>query len=162
MITAVAPKMGENMGFRRAVCYKASANSAIYYYLHSDNKKASLVELQSDGPAPADKLQAAAKELAMQVVAMSPRYLNQTQVPAEEVAKEKEIYTTQAKNQGKPDAAIAKMLDGRIRKFYEEICLLNQTSVRDSKKSVEQYLAEITAGLGKVTVKRFVRYQLGA
>ncbi len=162
MVIAVAPKMGENMSFRRAICYKAGTNSAIYYYLHGDNKKAALVELQSDAVVPAEKLQAAAKELAMQVVAMLPRFLNKEDVPAEEVAKEKEIYTTQAKNQGKTDEAIAKMLDGRIKKFYEEVCLLNQTSVRDSKKSVEQYLADITTGLGKVTVKRFVRYQLGA
>ncbi|MFA5161122.1 MAG: translation elongation factor Ts [Elusimicrobiales bacterium] len=161
MVLAVAPKLGENIVFRRAARY--ATTGALWYYLHGDNKKAALVELACDNTsADAAKLRDAAKELAMQIVAMSPRYVAKTDVPAAEVEKEKEIYTTQAKNQGKPDAAIVKMLDGRIKKFYEEVCLLSQTSVRDSKKTVEQYLAEYTAGLGKVTVRRFVRYQLGA
>jgi len=162
MVLAVAPKLGENMSLRRAVNYRLSGNGAIFYYLHSDNKKAALVELACENASsPVAKLQEAAKELGMQIVAMFPRFLCKAEVPAAEIEKEKEIYTTQAKNQGKPDAAIAKMLEGRIKKFYEEICLLNQASVKDSKKTVEQYLADITSDCGKVTVKRFARYHLG-
>lgn len=162
MVLAVAPKMGENMSLRRAVSLTASSNAVLNYYLHNDSKKAAVVEVACDGTMNADAARNAAKEMALQIVAMSPRFVRREEVPAAELEKEKEIYKTQAANQGKPAAAIEKMTEGRIRKFYEEICLVDQPSVRDQKTTVTDYLAKLgkEAGCG-LTVKRFERFLLG-
>ena len=179
-LQAVAMKTGENMAIRRGVVYAASANSAVNCYIHSDNRKAALVEVAFDGNLAAARaeLESLARELAMQAVAMSPRYLNREEVPADVVEKEREIYKAkmqkdeedaQAKAaetgrpyKSKPPEALAKMLDGRINKFYQESCLVEQASIRDSKVSVGQVVKNLGAKLGgNVTVKRFSCFLVG-
>lgn len=162
MVLAVAPKMGENMSLRRAVSVTAAANAALNYYLHTDSKKAAIVEVVCEGTMNAEAARNAAKEMALQSVALSPRFVRREEVPAAELEKEKEIYKTQAANQGKPAAAVEKMTEGRIRKFYEEVCLVDQPSIRDQKESVSAYLAKLGKEAGcTLTVKRFERFLLG-
>ncbi|MDD2804295.1 MAG: translation elongation factor Ts [Elusimicrobiales bacterium] len=179
-LQAVAVKMGENMAIRRGVCYKAEANTAVNYYVHSDNRKAAIVELSFDGNLAAAKaeLESLARELAMQAVAMNPRFLRREEVAADVVAKEREIYrakmeadeaAAQARAaetgkpyKAKPAEAIEKMLEGRVNKFFQECCLIEQASIRDSKKTVSQAVKDLGAKLGgNVAVKRFNCFIVG-
>ena len=176
---AVAMKTGENMQIRRGVVYHA-AGSVVNFYVHSDNRKGAMVELAFDGDlakAKAD-LEALAKELAMQAVAMNPKYLKREEVPADVVAKEKEIYRAKTEKdeaeakakaeeagrpyKAKPAEALEQMLEGRVNKYFQECCLIEQASIRDSKKTVTQTVKDLGAKLGgNVTVKRFHCYIVG-
>ncbi len=179
-LQAVAMKMGENMQIRRGVVYTAAANTVSNFYVHSDNRKGAIVELSFDGGMAAAKadLEALAKELGMQSVAMSPKYLKREEVPADLVAKEREIYRAKmekdeadaqakAAEQGKPykakpAEAIAKMLEGRVNKFFQESCLLEQASIRDSKLTVSQAVKNLGTKLGgNVAVTRFSCFLVG-
>lgn len=157
LIEEKAPKFGENVSFTKAVCWNAN-NNLIGYYVHSDNKKGALVELSGvNGKEEAAK--EIARNLAMQAVGMVAQYLNEAAVPAEIIEREKEIAMTQAKNEGKPEAAIAKMIPGRINKFYKDVCLLNQPYMKDSKVSVQGYVDNASKELGcTIKVERFVRF----
>ncbi len=177
---AVAMKTGENMAIRRGVVYSPAAGSVSNYYIHSDNRKGAIVELAFDGDlakAQAD-LEAMAKELSMQAVAMNPKYLRREDVPADVVEKEREIYRAKTEKdeeeakaraeasgrpyKTKPAEALAKMLEGRVNKFYQECCLVEQASIRDSKLTVTQTLNNLGAKLGgKVSAKRFHCYIVG-
>ena len=179
-LQAVAVKMGENMQIRRGVVYQAAADTAVNYYVHTDNRKGAIVELSFDGNMAAAKaeLEALAKELGMQSVAMSPKYLKREEVPADIVAKEKEIYRAKMEKdeadaqaravetgkpyKAKPAEAIEKMLDGRVNKYYQELCLVEQAYIRDSKLSVTQAVKNLAAKLGgNITVKRFNCFIVG-
>jgi elongation factor Ts len=179
-LQAVAMKMGENMQIRRGVVYAGAADTVSNYYVHSDNRKGAIVELSFDGNVAAGKteLQALARELAMQAVAMSPRYLKREEVPADLVAKEREIYKAKMEKdeetakaaaaesskpyKAKPAEAIAKMLEGRVNKFFQESCLLEQASIRDSKLTVTQAVKNLATKLGgNITVKRFNCFLVG-
>ena len=105
-----------------------------------------------------------AKELAMQVAAMSPQYVSQDEIPASVIEKEKGIRMEQAKQSGKPDAVIPKIVDGQMAKWAKEICLLDQVWVKDpeSKKDIRSLLTDLVAKTGEnVKVRRFVRYEVG-
>ena len=164
MITELAPKFGENVSFTKAVCWKKGEGcGVINYYLHSDNKKGALVEMvcdKTDGCCgKKEEIKEFARAIAMQGVGMVAQYLNESEVPAEIIEKEKDIAITQAKNEGKPQAAIEKMIPGRIKKFFKDVCLLDQPSIKDNKKSVQEVIDEKGKELGlKLTVKRFVRF----
>ena len=161
MIHELAPKCGENVSFTKAVCWTLGQDSCLMnYYLHSDNKKAALVELACACDASKkDEMMKFAKDLSMQAVGMVAQYLDEADVPAEVVEKEKEIALTQAKNEGKPQAAIEKMIPGRIKKFYKDVCLLDQPYFKDSKISVRDLIAETGKKNGaEVKVVRFVRF----
>lgn len=161
MINAVAPKLGENVTLKEAVVYTSDGSKISNYYIHSDNKKSAIVEVSCDQGANCpnkEKLAEVAKELALQIVAMNPGWLTGNDVPAEVIEKEKEIYRETLKREGKPEAAIDKVLEGKIRKFFEQNCLLPQASIRDAKKTVDQYVADVSKELNtKITVERFYR-----
>jgi len=165
MIHELAPKFGENVSFTKAVCWTLGPDSCLMnHYLHSDNKKAALVELacKHEGacdPAKKEEMMKFTKDLAMQAVGMVAQYLDEADVPAEVVEKEKEIALTQAKNEGKPQAAIEKMIPGRIKKFYKDVCLLDQPYFKDAKLSVRDFIAETGKKNGtEIKVVRFVRF----
>ena len=102
--------------------------------------------------------------IAMHIAAAAPTYVTKEEVPAAELEKEREILIAQAKNEPnpKPDAIIHKMVDGRIQKYYKDVCLMEQVYVRDSSKTISQLVTEAIASIGeKITVRRFVRYQMG-
>ncbi|MFA6584086.1 MAG: translation elongation factor Ts [Elusimicrobiaceae bacterium] len=157
LIVDVAPRLGENITLKNAAYYNLNGKGALSHYIHTDGKKAALVELQCD-TANTARLQDLGKELALQLVAMTPSWISRTDVPASVIESEKDIFRTVARNEGKPEAAIEKLIEGRLRKFYEQNCLLEQVSIRDSKKTVTDFINEAEAELGaKVKVVRFER-----
>lgn len=103
-----------------------------------------------------------AKDIAMQVAASSPLYVTVDEVPQDKIENEKEILRQQALNEGKPEAIVDKMVEGRIRKYYEEVVLMEQAFIKDPDKKVKNLLEDINFKIGeKITVRRFVRYELG-
>ncbi len=124
-----------------------------------------LIEINSetDFVAKTDEFKDFVKDMAMQVAAANPLYVSRDDVPEEEVAREKEVLTKQAVNEGKPEHIAEKMVEGRMGKFYEEICLLEQEYIKDTDKKVEDILKEQIAKIGEnIVIRRFVRYELGA
>lgn len=133
-------------------------------YIHSGNKIGVLIEVncETDFVAKNDEFQALVKDLSLQVAASSPTYVKREDVPASVIEKEKSIYEAQAKEMGKPQAAWAKIVDGKLEKFFEESCLVEQAYIRDPNISVKDVLAQKIAKIGEnITVRRFTRYQLG-
>jgi elongation factor Ts len=149
---ALIAKLGENLTVRRVVL--VSAPTLVGSYVHTDNKKAALVAVEGGD---ADL----ARDLAMQVVAASPRYLTPADAPADLVAKEREIETEKAKtepaNASKPADILAKIVEGRLRKSINEFALTGQVFVKDGDLTIEKLLKN-----AKATVKAFERYEVGA
>jgi elongation factor Ts len=133
-------------------------------YIHMGGKIGVLVEVncETDFVARGELFNTLVKDVAMQIAASRPEYVRIEDVPAEEVAKEKEILIEQAKNEGKPAAIAEKMVDGRIKKFYKEVCLMEQDFVKDPEKTISDLVTEYTLKIGeKITIRRFVRYEMG-
>jgi elongation factor Ts len=141
-------EIGENITVRRAACFE-SADGRITAYLHGDQRKAALVELSGGD-------ETLGRDVAMHVTAMNPLVVRSGDVPADVIAKEREIYTAQAADSGKPADIVGKMVEGRVRKFLAEVSLVDQPFVKDSNVKVGKLLAD--AG---VECRRFVRYEVG-
>ena len=154
--------IGENIQVRRFVRYAEGVNVP---YIHMGGKIGVLVNLEVEG-IEADKVTELGKDIAMQIAAMNPAYLDKSDVDQTTLDKEKEILLIQAKedpkNANKPENIIEKMVMGRIGKYYEENCLLQQAFVKENKTSVEKHIAEVAKQLGgKIAVKAFTRFQTG-
>lgn len=158
-IAEEAPKFGENTTFKGGYNWTASEGSVLAYYVHSDNKKAAILELNAAGCTNLDAAKEIARSLAMHTVGMQTGWIKAEDIPQEVIDKELDIYKTQALNEGKPEAAIEKMLPGKVKKFAKENCLLEQGTIADNKKTVADYLAEEGKKLGcELKVVRFVRF----
>ncbi len=151
-----------------AVAEKKGARVAkegrIESYIHPGNKIGVLVEVncETDFVARTDEFKTLAKEIAMHIAASSPRYISVNDVPQDVLEKEKEIYATQARNEGKPEHVIDRIVQGKIEKFYQEVCLLEQPWIRDPEKKIKDIINEAIARLGEnIIVRRFVRFELG-
>ncbi len=143
---------------------RIAAEGVVGSYIHMGGKIGVLVEVncETDFVAKSDKFQALVKDIAMQIAAAKPLYIREEDVPAEELEKEKEILSNQAKNEGKPEAIIAKMVEGRLKKFYSDFCLLDQPFVKDGDKTVQEVINEAILSIGeKISVRRFTRYEMG-
>ena len=154
--------IGENIQIRRFVRYADGVNVP---YIHMGGKIGVLVNLEVEG-IEAGKVTELGKDIAMQIAAMNPAFLDKSDVDQTTLDKEKEILLIQAKedpkNANKPENIIEKMVMGRIGKYYEENCLLQQAFVKENKTSVEKHIAEVAKQLGgKITVKAFTRFQTG-
>ena len=143
---------------------RIASEGLVASYIHMGGKIGVLVEVncETDFVAKSDDFQALVKDIAMQIAAANPKYVNETEVDPKELENEKEILKVQALNEGKPANIVEKMIEGRIKKYYEDVCLLNQPFVKDSSKTVKDILTEATLKIGeKISVRRFVRYELG-
>ncbi|SNR69204.1 elongation factor Ts [Humidesulfovibrio mexicanus] len=143
---------------------RATSQGIIGSYIHSNGKLGVMVELkcETDFVAKNEKFQAFAKDLAMQVAAASPVCVTPEQVPADLLAKEREIYKNQAMQEGKPEAIAEKIVEGRVKKFYSEVCLLEQPFIKDDKKTIKDMLNELISVLGEnMQIGRFTRVVLG-
>ena len=123
-----------------------------------------LVEVNSetDFVAKHEEFQNFVKDIAMQIAAVAPKYVSREEVPAEEVEHEKNVLTEQARGENKPEHIIEKMVQGRLEKFYEEICLLDQDFIKDSDKKIRDILNDLIAKIGEnIKIRRFVRYEVG-
>ncbi|NLC79302.1 MAG: elongation factor Ts [Ruminococcaceae bacterium] len=151
--------IGENIKIRRFQKY----DGVLVPYIHGGGTHAVIVKFDTDDATAAkSEFIAYAKDVAMQIAAVSPTYVNKDEVPASAIEKEKEILTQQAINEGKPAEIAAKMVMGRIGKFYKENCLIDQAFVKDDKISVGQYTDNTAKALGaSIKVVAFSRYEKG-
>ncbi|GAA0298566.1 elongation factor Ts [Gracilibacillus halotolerans] len=149
-INSKIAQIGEKLSLRRFQIFTKTDNDVFGNYLHMGGRIGVLAVLE--GTTDAD----VAKDIAMHIAAVNPKYLSRDAVSEEEVAKEREVLKTQALNEGKPENIVEKMVEGRLNKFFEEICLLDQSFVKDPDQKVKQVAAKHNA-----TVKGFVRYEVG-
>ena len=143
---------------------RIAAEGTVASYIHMGGKIGVLVEVncETDFVAKSDAFQALVKDIAMQIAAAKPLYVSSSEVPTEALDEEKEILTAQARNEGKPEAVIEKMVEGRVKKYYKDVCLLDQEFVKDSSKTISQIINEAILTIGeKISVRRFVRYEMG-
>jgi elongation factor Ts len=143
---------------------RIAAEGLIESYIHGVGKLGVLVEIncETDFVALTDEFKGLARDIAMQIAASKPEYVSRDEVPAEMVEKEKEILRAQAINEGKPEKIADKMVEGRIEKYYKDVCLLEQPFVKDTNLTVQQLLTEKIAKIGEnISIRRFVRYELG-
>lgn len=143
---------------------RAAKEGMIYSYVHTGGRIGALIEIncETDFVARTEEFQGLGKELALQIVGAAPRWVSREEVPAEVLEKEKEIYRQQAQNEGRPAQAQEKVVEGRLNKFYQQFCLMEQPSVRDSKATVSSLVQQVAAKCGEnIAVRRFVRFQLG-
>lgn len=134
------------------------------HYIHPGSKMASLVELncETDFVARTDQFQELARDLAMHVVAASPLYLNREDVPGELVEREKTIYKEQMANSGKPDHVLEKIIEGKLDKWYTEVCLLEQPFVKDADRKIQDLITNSVASLGEnIRINKFSRIAIG-
>ncbi|NLC02857.1 MAG: translation elongation factor Ts [Tissierellia bacterium] len=120
------------------------------------------VNSETDFVAKTEEFKEFVKDMAMQVAASNPKYVSREDVPAEEVEREREVLIAQALNEGKPEAIVNKMVDGRIEKFFEEICLLDQNFIKDPSIKIKDLLAAKISKIGEnLKIRRFVRFEVG-
>ncbi|MGD9518205.1 MAG: translation elongation factor Ts [Armatimonadota bacterium] len=159
---AILRKSGVQVAGKRAG--KSTSQGVVWSYIHAGSQVGVLVEIncETDFVGRTEDFRQFAEEVAMQIAAMRPRWVSPEDVPAEVLEREKEILTEQARAEGKPENVIEKMVEGRLRKFYEENCLLRQPYIRDDRLTIEDLLHELVAKTGeRVVIRRFVRYQVG-
>ena len=133
-------------------------------YIHGGGRIGVLIEVNSetDFVAANEEFRQFVKDMAMQVAASNPLYVKREDVDPKVIEKEREIYRAQALNEGKPEKIIEKMVEGRVEKFYKEICLLEQPFIKDTDKTVQEILTSLIAKIGEnITIRRFVRFERG-
>jgi len=143
---------------------RATNEGLIFSYVHFTGQIGVLLELncETDFVARTDEFKELGNNLAMQVAAMAPRYVSIEDVPEEVIEKEKEIYREQLKDSGKPEHVVEKIIEGRLQKFYEDFCLMEQKYIMDDSKKVKDVITEAIAKIGEnIRVSRFVRLQIG-
>ena len=152
-IAAVAKRQG-----------RIAAEGAVFSYIHMNGTIGVLLEVncETDFVAKSPAFQELGHDIAIHIAAANPRYINIEEVDTTELEKEKEILKAQALNEGKPAAVVDKMVEGRIKKYYKEVCLLEQEYVKDPSKTISQLVADATNKIGeKISIRRFVRFQMG-
>ncbi|PJZ65662.1 translation elongation factor Ts [Leptospira wolffii] len=133
-------------------------------YIHGDGKIGVLLELNSetDFVARNEAFEALGKEICLQIAAMSPLYVSEDQVPAEDIEREKKVIEAQLKEEGKKPEQIEKIVPGKVKKYFSEVVLLNQAFIKDNAKTVDDLVKEAISKFGEnITVARFTRYQVG-
>ncbi|WJY28710.1 MULTISPECIES: translation elongation factor Ts [Sporosarcina] len=149
-ISNAVAKIGEKITLRRFEIRTKTDNDAFGAYLHMGGRISVLTLLEGSTD------EEAAKDVAMHIAAMNPKYISHDQISEEEVEHERKVLTEQALNEGKPENIVAKMVEGRLRKYFEEICVLDQPFVKNSDQKVGEFIAS-TGG----TLKEFIRYEVG-
>lgn len=143
---------------------RIATEGAVGSYIHAGGKIGVMVEVncETDFVAKNENFQAFVKDIAMHIAAASPQYVRREEVTADVLEREKEIYRAKARETGKPENIIEKIIDGQVNKFFADICLLEQAYVKDPDKTIQQYLNETIARIGEnMTIRRFTRYVLG-
>lgn len=147
---------------------RVTAEGAVGSYIHMGGKVGVLVEVncESDFVSRGDEFQQLVKDIAMHIAAADPHYLKRDEVPSDIIAKEREILMDQLKNDpknaGKPEDVLGKIIDGRLNKFYEEACLLDQPFVKDPSKTIGELVTEKVASIKEnISVRRFSRFKMG-
>lgn len=143
---------------------RVTKEGRIFSYIHTNGKIGAMIEIncETDFVARTEEFENLLKDISMQVAAMSPLYVRREDVPNDVLEKEKEIYKAQIKDSGKPENVIEKIVAGKIEKFYNNVCLLEQPFIKDNTKTVDTVIKEKIAKFGEnIVVKRFVRFVVG-
>ena len=143
---------------------RIATDGLVSSYIHAGGKMGVLVEIncETDFVAKTEDFQTFVKNIAMHIAAASPQYIRREEIPEEVLERERAIYRTQAQDSGKPQKVIDKIVEGKMERFYSEVCLLEQTYVRDSDLTIKELLDAMIAKVGEnITIRRFVRFQLG-
>jgi len=143
---------------------REASQGTVYAYIHMEGKLGVLVEVncESDFVARNDEFKELAKNIAMQIAAANPRFVSSADIPEAELEQEKEIIRAQLQDVKKPPQIIEKIVEGKLKKFYEEVCLLDQPYIRDDKQTIQQIIAATIAKFGEnIKVRRFARFELG-
>ena len=143
---------------------RQALNGIVGSYIHLYGKIGVLVEIncETDFVANTDEFKAFVKDTAMQIAASNPKFISQKDVPDSIIEKEKEIFSAQVEKSGKPVPIIKKIVEGKIKKYFQTNCLMEQEFIKDNNKTINQLLLELIAKLGEnIVIKRFARYQLG-
>lgn len=143
---------------------RIATEGVVESYIHGGGRIGVLVEIncETDFVAKTDSFKEFARDIAMQIAAANPQFVRREDVPQDALDKEREILKNQALNEGKPANIVEKMVEGRMSKFYEEYCLLEQPFIKDPDKTISALLNEKIATIGEnISIRRFVRYELG-
>ena len=143
---------------------RTASNGVVEMYSHGGGRVGVMVEVncETDFVARAEQFRTLAHEIALQIAASAPRYITADQIPAAEIEHEKEIARARAIEEGKPENVMTKIVDGRVEKFKDEVCLLRQTYIRDETLTIEKLILQNVAAIGEsVIVRRFQRWELG-
>lgn len=143
---------------------RIAAEGLVQSYIHMGGKIGVLVEVncETDFVAKSDSFVELCKNIALQIAASKPEYITVEEVPAEVIEEEKNVLRQQAKNEGKKDDIIEKMIEGRIKKFYKDVCLLEQDYVKDTDKTIQEVVTDAILTIGeKISIRRFARFEMG-
>ena len=143
---------------------RIAAEGLVEAYIHGAGRIGVLVEVncETDFVAKTDEFKNLARDIAMQIAAAKPEFVSREEVPTDAIEKEREILRAQALNEGKPEKIVDKMVEGRIEKYYKEVCLLEQPFIKDSDITVKQLITDKIAKIGEnINIRRFTRYELG-
>jgi elongation factor Ts len=143
---------------------RIATDGLVSSYIHAGGKMGVLVEIncETDFVAKTEDFQAFVKNIAMHIAAANPQYIRREEIPEEVLERERAIYRTQALEAGKPQKVIDKIVEGKIERFYSEVCLLEQTYVKDADLTIKELLDAIIAKIGEnISIRRFARFQLG-
>lgn len=143
---------------------RVAAEGLVESYIHGGGRIGVLLEIncETDFVAKTDGFKALARDIAMQIAAANPSFVSRSEVPASVVEHEREVFRAQALNEGKPAHIVEKMVDGRVEKYYKEVCLLEQLFIKDTDKTITQLINESISKIGEnINIRRFTRYQLG-
>jgi elongation factor Ts len=143
---------------------RVAAEGAVFAYIHMGGKYGVLAEIncETDFVARGEEFQQLCKDICLHICSANPRWVRREDVPAEAIAAEKEIYVKQAAETGKPQNICEKIAEGKLNKWFAEVCLLEQPFIRDQDKTIQQLITELSGKCGeKIDIRRFVRWQLG-
>ncbi|HPZ42461.1 MAG TPA: translation elongation factor Ts [Bacillota bacterium] len=143
---------------------RIAAEGIVEAYIHGNGKIGVLVEVncETDFVAKTDEFKTLVRDIAMQIAAAKPEYIRREEISSETIEKEKAILRAQALNEGKPEKIVDKMVEGRIEKFYKEVCLLEQPFIKNPDQTIQDLLTEKIAKIGEnISVRRFARFELG-
>ncbi|HSR03073.1 MAG TPA: translation elongation factor Ts [Proteiniclasticum sp.] len=157
-VTTLIAKLGENMNLRRYEKIEAP-EGLVSSYIHMGGKIGVLVQVKSENVN--NQVATVARDVAMHVAALNPLFLDNTSVDADTIEREKEIYRVQALNEGKPAKIVEKMVDGRINKFFKEVCLVDQMFVKNPDLSIQAFVNQEAKKLGNIELVKFVRFEKG-
>jgi elongation factor Ts len=150
-------KLAKRMG-------RAASDGSVSAYIHTGSKIGAMAEVncETDFVAKTDQFQAFVKDIVMQIAASSPLYVRREEVPPEVLEREKTIYRNQARESGKPEKILDKIAEGKLEKFFQEVCLMEQPFIKNTDITIKELLEELVTKLGEnILIRRFVRFQLG-
>lgn len=161
---ALLREKGKAKALKKGSSDRVACEGVVGSYIHMGGKIGVLVEIncETDFAQKSDQFNQLVKDVAMHIAAANPKYVNSSEVPASVIEKEKEILKKQAMEEGKPAAIAEKMVEGRVKKYYQDYCLMDQPFVKDGSKTIKDVVNETIAFVGeKITIRRFVRYEMG-